>query len=117
MSKFSRFNKTKKFDIDTSNFEYKSLAELWDGNQETVYPIRAIYINTKSKFGAAPVIATDEELVNAPAHLLDTCQEILHDDDAIKLINEGKAGFKIYIYHNDKFNTDCFGIEFVDVED
>lgn len=116
MSKFSKFNKTKKFNVDTSEFEYISLAELWDGNPETVYPITAIYINTKSKFGAAPVIATDKNLVNAPAHLLETCQEILHDDEAIQMINDGKAGFKVYIYHNDKFNVDCFGLEFVDVE-
>lgn len=116
MSKFSKFNRTKKFNIDTSNFEYKSLAEIYNGDPEEVYPITAIYINTKSKFGAAPVIATDEYLVNAPAHLVDSCQEILNDDEAIQMINNGEAGFKIYIYHNDKYNTDCFGIEFVDVE-
>ena len=116
MAKFSKFNKMKKFDVDTSNFEYVSLAELYNSDKDKVYTIKGIYINTKSKFGAAPVFAIDGFLVNAPSHLLETCQEMLRDDEAIDLINQGKAGFKVYIYHNDKFNLDCFGVEFVDID-
>lgn len=116
MAKFAKYNRTRKFDIDTTDFEYISLAELYGQDQDKVHVIRGIYINTKSKYGAAPVFAIDGYFVNVPAHLLDTCQEMLQDDETIDLINAGKAGFTIYIYHNDKFKIDCFGVEFVDID-
>lgn len=117
MSRFtSRFNKGRKFDVDTTNFQYESLADLYNTyGKEKVYPLTAIYINTKSKFGEAPVFATDEGFVNAPSHMLDTAKEILADDEAVADINSGKVGFEIYPYKAEKFNRDCFGINFVDM--
>lgn len=117
MSRFtSKFNKGRKFDIDTTNFEYASLEDLYSSNgKEKVYPLTAIYINTKSKFGEAPVFATDECFVNAPSHMLDTAKEILADEEAIADINSGKVGFEIYSYIAEKFNRTCFGINFVDM--
>lgn len=112
----SRFNKSRKFDVDTTNFEYMSLVDLYNNNgEEEVYPLTAIYINTKSKYGNAPVFATDDCFVNAPSHMLETVNEILADENAVAEINNGKVGFKIYPYHADKFNRDCFSINFVDM--
>lgn len=117
MGKFSsRFNKGRKFDIDTTNFEYASLADLFNANgADMVYPLTAIYINKKSKFGDAPVFATNDCFVNAPSHMLETAMEILADDEAIADINGGKVGFEIYPYTAEKFNRDCFGINFIDM--
>lgn len=112
----SRFNKSRKFDVDTSNFEYMSLAELYyTHGEEMVYPLTAIYINTKSMYGNAPVFATDDCFVNAPSHMLDTAKEILADEEAVADINSGKVGFEIYPYKAEKFNRDCFGINFIDM--
>ena len=118
MSRFaSKYNRARKFNVDTNNFEYQSLADLYNNNgKEMVYPLTAIYINSKSKFGEAPVLATNDCFVNAPSHMLDVARDILADDEAIADINNGKVGFEIYIYHNDKFNRDCFGVNFVDME-
>ena len=117
MARFaSKFNKMRKFDVDTTNFEYESLADLYNDNgADKVYPLTAIYINRKSKFGDAPVLATDSCFVNAPSHMMDVATEILADDEAIASINNGEVGFKIYVYTNTKFNRDCFGINFVDM--
>lgn len=117
MGRFAnRFNKGRKFDVDTSNFEYESLADLFNANgKDKVYPLTAIYINTKSKFGDAPVFATDTCFVNVPSHMLDTAKEILSDDDAIDDINKGRVGFTIYPYTAEKFNRDTFGVNFVDM--
>ena len=117
MAKFAnRFNKGRKFDVDTTNFHYESLADLFNNDGAgVVYPLTAIYINTKSKYGKAPVFATDKFFVNAPSHMLDTANEILLDDDAIAAINKGEVGFTIYPYTAEKFNRDCFGINFVDL--
>ena len=118
MAKFaSKFNKQRKFDVDTSKFQYESLADLFNSNgKDKVYPLTAIYINTKSKYGAAPVLATDNCFVNAPSHMLDTAKEILADDEAVAAINNGEVGFTIYPYTAEKFNRDCFGVNFVDIE-
>lgn len=113
----SRFNKGRKFDIDTNGFQYASLADLFNANgADYVYPVRAIYINTKGKYNDAPVIATDDCFVNCPSHMCETAREILTDDEAIADINGGKVGFQIYTYTQTKYNRDCFGINFVDVK-
>lgn len=113
----SRFNKGRKFDIDTNGFQYASLADLFNANgADFVYPVRAIYINTKGKYNDAPVIATDDCFVNCPSHMTETARDILADDEAIADINGGKVGFQIYTYTQTKYNRDCFGINFVDVK-
>lgn len=116
MSFASRFNKEKKFDIDTNGFQYNSIVDMFNFNGENwVYPLRAIYINTKGKYQDAPVFATDDCFVNIPSHMIDTAREILTDEQAIAEINNGKVGFQIYSYHNGRYNKDCFGVRFVDM--
>lgn len=117
MSFANRFNKGKKFDFNTEGLEFTSLADLYNGNgEDKVYTLKAIFINTKSKFGDTPVFASDSFLVNAPSHLLDTVKEILADADAVASINDNKVGFTIYPYKSEKFNVDTFGIKFVDLK-
>lgn len=118
MAKFaSRFNKGRKFDVDTTHFQYESLADKFNNDGSgVVYPLTAIYINNKSKYGKAPVFATDTCFVNAPSHMLDVANEILADDEAIAAINNGEVGFVIYPYTAEKFNRECFGINFVDLK-
>ena len=116
MSFANRFNKGKKFDFDTKDLEFTSLADLFNSNgQAEVYTLKAIFINTKSKFGDTPVFATPDFLVNAPSHLLDTVKEILADNDAIDSINKNKVGFSIYPYTSERFNVETFGIKFIDL--
>lgn len=89
-----------KFEIP-EHFEYCDLKELVARNTlEAVYKINALYINKKGKYGDAPVIATDTDLVNAPQHLLDTVLDVLNDQASRYLIDQGKVGFKIYEYKN-----------------
>ena len=112
----SKYNKTRKFDIDTNGFEFTSTADLFNQNgKDYVYPIRAMFINTKGKYSDNPVVATDSFFVDFPAHMCDTCREILNDDDAVAAINAGKVGFKLYSYVQKKYNRQCYGVEFVDI--
>ena len=117
MSRFtSKFNKTKKFNVDTTNFTYESLMDLFNAyGKEKVYPLTAIYINTRSQFGDSPVFATDNCFVNAPSHMLGTARDILADEEAVADINNGKVGFEIYSYWSEKFHRICFSINFVDM--
>lgn len=128
-NKFSfstKYNTERLFDVDTSGFEYVSLEFLYkealdahEGEiaaaEAEVYPVLALYINTKGNFDDAPVVATEECYVNLPAHLCETVREILRDPRAIKAINDGKVGFTIYSYVQRRFNKECYSIRWVDM--
>lgn len=117
MSFSKKYSKAKKFDIVTNGFEYLSLHDLFTQNGEAaIYPLRGIYINTKGKYDDSPVFATDSYFVNIPSHMTETAKEILADEEAIKDINGGKVAFKIYTYVSQRFNKECFGIDFLDVD-
>lgn len=116
MSFSKKYSKAKKFDIVTTGFEYLSLHDLFTQNGvDAIYPLRGVYINTKGKFDDSPVFATDSYFVNIPSHMLDTAKEILADEEAVTDINRGAVAFKIYTYVSQKYNKECFGIDFVDV--
>ena len=117
MSRFTnKYNKGKKFNIDTTGFEYVSLKELYcTYGEEMVYPLTAVYINRKSLYGEAPVFATNDCFVNVPSYMLDIVKDILSDEEAIEDINNAKVGFIIYTYHSDIYNCDCYGVNFTDM--
>lgn len=122
----ARYNR-KKFDVDTTDLPYLSLGELYkgvsiegeklpyDGKGGEIFPIHAIYINNRSRFGAAPLAVTNGACVNLPRHLLDTCNEILQDAEAIEAIRAGKAGFTVYEYTDNTYGRVCYGVNFCDV--
>lgn len=116
MSFATKYNKNKVFDVDTTGFTYASIADLYNNNgADKIYTLRGVWINTKGKFGDQPLGATDKFYVNFPTHMLNTIKEILKDDESIKDINAGKCGFQIYSYTNAKFDRECLGIKFVDL--
>ena len=123
MAQFSfskKFNTKKLFNIETENFEYVSLEELYGNLQSTENPdepliIRGVYINNKGLFEPTPVIALDDCYVNLPAHLTDVCQEIINNPVAVVAINQGKCGFTIEPYIQKRYNRTCYSIEFVDL--
>ena len=100
-----KYNKhERKFTYEVSkDMPYISLAELYNmtENKNTVYTVRAIFINTKSKYGDAPIFAIDNYLVNMPQHLLKIANEMLNDDELITAINKGWFGFSVYTYAKD----------------
>ena len=126
MTKFSfasKFNTERLFNIETEGFEYVSLEEMFlnDVDPDTgihlnsVFPVLGIYINKKSLYDPAPVVATDGHYVNFPSHLLDVCKEMINDKRAVAEINAGHCGFTIYSYHQPKYNKECYGVEWVDM--
>lgn len=121
-----KFNKERLFNVDTSNYEYFSLEDLFnetleihegdiDSATEQVYPIRGVYINTRGNYDPAPVIATDGCYVNLPSHMTEVCEAMLADPACIKAINEGKCGFSIYQYEQRRYNKTCYSVKWVDM--
>lgn len=115
MSFANNLNKGTKFEFRIpETHKYKKLSELLNENGEGfVYGLKAVYINTKSKYGESPVLVTENELVNVPKHLLDVCNTIRTETEYIKVVNEGKLGFKIYSYQKDTHTY--YSIEWVDL--
>lgn len=113
----SRFNKENKFDFRTpDDFKFTTLDEQYTQNGEkTVYPVKALYINTKSVYGNHPVVVTDKALVDVPKHLLDTVKEMIDDDECVNAINNGKVGFTIYTYIDKKYHKTCYSVKWVDM--
>lgn len=119
MGLFSSLNKTKKFDFTADkDFPYISLSDLLqanDGDIDHVYVIRAIYINSRSKYGEQPLIAIDDAYVNIPKHTLKDVNKILDSEEMIAAINKGLAGFKIRPYE-DRNGASRYSIDWIDLK-
>lgn len=113
----SKFNKTT-FGIDTTDFQYTKLADIFnsesEGGIDVVHKINGLYVH-KSQLGDSPVIVDAEakKLVNLPSHMAETAREILADSEAVEAIKNGKVGYTIYEYES--HGKKCYSISFVDL--
>lgn len=115
MDILNKYNRKPMFIYDNEKErEYINLQTLFTTfGKDKVYTVHALFINTKSRFGEAPLIVTEDYMVNAPKHLLDTVKAMMDDKDVVNLINERKVGFKIYSYHGR--NGKGYSVEWVHV--
>lgn len=106
---FSKYNR--------AGQEYKTLGGLFEEKGDFIHPIRSIYINTKSKFGDAPVVVSDGYNINLPKHMCATVAEMLQDPEAMALVRAGKVGISIYSYTNEEEypGETFYGATFVEI--
>lgn len=113
----NQFNNNRRFTFEaTDDMPFMSLAELYLKHGESmIYPVRALYINNKSKFGPAPVVITDFAFVNLPKHMLDTVEAMIKDRAVVQYINEGNAGFQIHQYTPRNYpDRIAYSVEWID---
>ena len=115
MSYATKFNKGNKFTFKpVDDAQYVSLEDLYNKNPEQIHDVKALYINTKSKFGDAPCVAIDPVIiVNLPKHLLETVKEMINDEECVDAINNNEVKFKIYSYKGSTFNKTCYGVKWL----
>ena len=115
MSYATKFNRGSKFTFKpVDDAQYVSLEDLYNKNPDQIYDVKALYINTKSKFGDAPCVAIDPVIiVNLPKHLLETVKEMIDDNECVDAINNNEVKFKIYSYKDKTFNKTCYGVEWL----
>ena len=112
--KLNQFNKAPLFEFTAPpHFEYKTLAQLADEGKLN-HHLKALFINTKSRYGDSPVAVTNECYVNLPNHLLDTANSLMADDEVVEAINQGTLGFVIREYTNQWGKN--YTVEFVRLE-
>lgn len=114
MSILNKYNKKPLFEYDNNKehtfMKLKELVDKYGIDRE--YTVHALFINTKSKFGNAPIVVTDDYMVNAPHHLLDIVEEMREDEEVINLVNARKVDFKIYAYQGR--NGNGYSIEWIE---
>lgn len=95
----NQHNKGNRFNFQTpDDFEYINLNQLDNLYPGKKHQVNALYINTKSRYGHAPVVVTDTHIVNLPSHLLDTVKSLLNVSEFIDGVNNQEVGFTIYQY-------------------
>lgn len=118
---FASFNKERLFNIDTADFDYVKLKDLFEANgPDEIYPIRGIYVGGKSEYyEETPILATDSFYVNLPQHQLIDIKDMLNSRQAINCINNGGAGFTIEKYIKklkSGAKKECYKAHWVDME-
>lgn len=112
MSFASKYNR-RVFDVDTTNFEYAKLFDLYTADRSRVYKVAGFFTPKNSKWEAPVAIVLPNLLVNLPSHMSDTVNNILSNAEDVESIREGKVGFTIYPY--DVNGRTCYSIKFVDL--
>lgn len=114
MPKFAQLYNRTQFNVNTKDFNFVKLSELYAKEPQKIYTLNGLWINT-GKFGKQPVFIVENEkiLVNVPPHLTETATAILSDLDACEDISNKKVGFTIYQYTTQ--NKVCYSVRFVDL--
>ena len=116
MSYATKFNKSvNKFTFkQCDNVTYVNLEDLLNMYGGDIYPVKALYINKKSKFGDSPCVVINEDItVNLPKHLTETVIEMINDDECVAAINNNEVKFKIYSYNDNTFNKTCYSVSWL----
>ena len=114
MGFFDKYNGGKRFAFEMKGEPvFKKLSELYLENVNS-YPVRAIYINRKGKYGDNPVIVSDKFSVSLPTHLLGVVQDLLSQDVFYDMVNGGKVGFNVYEFESPTYGTKGYSINWVE---
>lgn len=115
MSILDKYNKGNPFNFEApEEFEFVKPKDIFeDKNENNKRPLKALFINTKSKFGDSPVAVTNTELVNLPNHMADDVRAMMQDDEVVDMINNDGVMIEIYTYEN-SYGT-CYGVKFEEI--
>lgn len=114
---FTKKNNFKKIEwgIDTSNFKYKKLKDLYTVDKKS-YIVRGFYVSNSGNYGKHAIAILDDCLVDLPKHKLEVIEELLNDKEAIDAIKNCECGFTVTKYTDKKFKKECYSFEFVNIE-
>lgn len=115
MSILDKYNKGNPFNFEApEDFEFVKPKDIFEDKKEhNQRLLKALFINTKSKFGYSPVAVTNTELVNLPNHMADDVRAMMQDDEVVDMINNDGVMIEIYNYEN-SYGT-CYGVKFEEI--
>lgn len=103
------------FGVDNTDFDYISLAKLYEQDGDKPHKVLGIYINTKSTYGEQGIAILDGYNLNLPKHLTDDVKDILNSDDDVMDIIDGKVGLVVYPYRRKGEQKDYYSIRWIDL--
>ena len=112
----SNYNKGSVFEVNFDKLGWASLEDLYNADGDgAVYTLTGLFINQKGKYGPRPYVSTMLNLVDLPQHRLADIEAMLQDQEVIKQIIDGKAGFTIRPYISKRYDKECFDVVFRDL--
>ena len=111
----SNLNRTRLFEVDFDNLDWKKLEELYKFDPNEIHLITGAFISENSKYGRRPYLSTTKHAVYLPAHRLADVETILSDETIVEQINSGHAAFTVVTYPSKKFGKDCYDVFFIDL--
>lgn len=99
--------------IDTRDFEFKKVSDVFAKVGTKVLTMHGVFTNT-SKFGEQAVIILEKCMMNAPKNFVETAKIILDSKEMCDEINEKGVQFHIEKEHSKKYNSDYYVIKFED---
>lgn len=113
----SNYSHGTKFNVDSKDFPFCELSELVKENGHKILKVQGAFTYKTKKNKTRPCLIADSHKINLPDHMLKEIEKMLSDDEAIRLINEGKCGFKTSEYEDTKNgNGTCYSGSFVDID-
>lgn len=118
MYDFKKFNKKKNptWSYDTSDFDYVKTSDVYAKIGDAPFNVHGVFITPDTGYGVGAVIIADKCFINAPKSFVETVNEILADDNAVKEINEHGTRMFIEKYYSKKYHRDGYAIYFYDDE-
>ena len=114
----SNYSHGKLFNVDSTDFPFCELSEIIKENGHKTLRVQGVFTyELKKKHKIRPCLVADSHKINLPDHLLKDIEKIMSDPEAVRLINEGKCGFKTSEYEDTKNgNGICYSGSFVDLD-
>lgn len=113
----SNYSHGKTFTVDSKDFPFCELSEIIKENGHRTLKVQGVFTyKLQKKNKIRPCLIADSHKINLPDHMLKEVNKILEDEEAIRLINEGKCGFKTSEYEDTKNgNGICYSGTFIDL--
>ena len=109
----SNYKHGKTFNVNSDDFEFFDLKKYIEMKGHTTITVNGVF-HYQAKYGERPVLIGDNYKINLPDHCMKDVSDILADDEAIRLINEGHCGFVTSEYQDKNGNTRYSG-SFIDI--
>jgi len=95
----SKYSHGKKFLVDDSKFEFKTLDQYVSDNKDTK-SVKVLGMFTYAgKYGErAAIVTADGFKVTLPDHLVNDVKSIMDTPEEVQAVNEGKCGFEFRTY-------------------
>lgn len=101
------------FTIDTESLEGHKSSEVYKEVGSAPLLMRAIFINKDTGYGESVSVVTTNSIIYFGKSLVETAHQIRENENAVEVLNESGAWFKIVEFESKKFKKKGYSLEFL----